>query len=292
MRDVQTIITLIGLVLVSACSFTSTDGLDDQIISTVQPSVIPTLTMPAPTNSPSPSATPSPKPSATPRISVEQLQNAARQVCAQFSSSYLTDCLQPEAYHIYLQGIQAGNDAHTFIVIGDSNSVPAVFMGQYERCCASDLQAIADWFAGSFALSHAIRQNGLTVKDVSRELLAQVVAQNNPSIALLALGSNWAGELDEWVSRYEQIILILINEYKILPVLWTVTDTPHLNVEIRALATQYKLPLVEWAEIGQPYLSPDGVHFTVEGWSVRSRVGLEVLSQLRSMFTDYEKILE
>ncbi|MEK6255904.1 MAG: SGNH/GDSL hydrolase family protein, partial [Chloroflexota bacterium] len=106
-----------------------------------------------------------------------------------------------------------------------------------------------------------------------------------------ALGSNWGGSAEEWANQYDQIILTLMNEYQILPVLWTVSDTPHLNIEIRTLAAKYQLPLVEWASIGIPYLSADGVHFTVEGWTVRSRVGLEVLSQLRNMIESYDRIV-
>jgi hypothetical protein len=62
-------------------------------------------------------------------------------------------------------------------------------------------------------------------------------------------------------------------------------------VEIRALAEKHGLPLVEWAAIGQPYLSQDGVHFTVDGWAFRGSVGLEVLQQLRQQIDLYEGLI-
>lgn len=235
--------------------------------------------------------TPSPEPSPTPGYSLEQLESAQIHVCEEFVSAYLTSCLGLSAYQLYYQGVQSGNDAHRFLVIGDSNSVPAVFMGQYERCCADDFQVVADWYAGSFAYSHALRQNGLSVMDFTPQLLNTEITIHNPSIAFIALGSNWGGGAADWKIRYERIITSLINDHQVLPVLWTVSDTPHLNIEIRSLAEKYQIPLVEWASVGRPYLSPDGVHFTVEGWTVRSRVGLVALSQLQTLINSYESAL-
>lgn len=212
-------------------------------------------------------------------------------VCENFSPKYLTTCLFAVAYQIYALGLGSGNDPQAFIIIGDSNSVPAVFMGHYEKCCYGEYGDTAGWYAGSFAYSHALRQNGLSVKDVTSELLAAEIRKHNPAIAFVALGSNWGGGVDDWAERYERIVHALLEDHLVLPVLWTVTDTPHLNPTIRALAEKYNLPLVEWAAIGQPYLAADGVHFTVPGWSVRSRVGLEVLDQLRGQIEIYDETI-
>ena len=164
-------------------------------------------------------------------------------------------------------------------------------MGHYEKCCYGEYGETADWYAGSFAYAHSLRQNGLSVIDVTDELLAAEIRTQNPAIAFVALGSNWGGRVEDWAERYEHIIVALLEDHLVLPVLWTVSDTPHLNPTIRALAEKYGLPLVEWAAIGKPYLAADGVHFTVEGWTVRSRVGIEVLDQLRVQISLYDEIL-
>jgi len=289
------IIVVFFLVLLSACAVSPTPTFVPQPVT-----LIPTGTntaLPTATVTPEPTATPTPVPSPTAGNSdpfpspLATIEAARTTVCEIFEPKYLIACLSPVAYQTYTLGLGSGNDPQAFIVIGDSNSVPAVFMGHYEKCCYGEYGETADWFAGSFAYAHSLRQNGLSVIDVTDELLAAEIRKHNPAIAFVALGSNWGGGVEDWAERYERILVALLEDHLVLPVLWTVSDTPHLNPTIRALADNYGLPLVEWAAIGQPYLAADGVHFTVEGWSVRSRVGIEVLDQLRMQIASYDLIL-
>lgn len=253
---------------------------------------IPTMTD-TPETTPSPSTTPTSETVLLDGIPVpyETVQAAGAEACKEFVSQYLSSCLTPGAYLTYAAGIESGNNPHAFIVIGDSNSVPAVFMGQYEYCCSGDFGEIAEWFAGSFSYSSSLRINGLSVMDISLDELAQEIRKHNPSLAFIALDSNTGGSAEAWAQRYELVVLALMEDFRVLPVLWTITDMPRLNVMIRSLAEKHGLPLVEWAPIGLPYLSDDGVHFTVEGWTVRSRVGLQVLHQLRGQIMIYDELV-
>jgi hypothetical protein len=243
------------------------------------------------TPEPTPSSTPTPESahSGLDSVPYAAIEAAGAVACKDFVSQYLLGCLSPSAYLTYATGIESGSDPHAFIVIGDSNSVPSVFMGQFEVCCTGDFGEIAEWFAGSFGYSHPMRQNGLSVMDINLKALSLEINKHNPSLAFVALDSNTGGSAEAWAQRYELLVLALIEDFHVLPVLWTITDMPHLNVEIRALAEKLKIPLVEWAPIGQPYLSEDGVHFTVEGWAFRGSVGLEVLHQLRAQIEIYNE---
>jgi len=291
------IIVVFLLFLLSACAVSPTPTIVPQpvtVIPTGTNLALPTATGTSePTSTPTATGTPSPTAGNSDLfpLPLETIEAARTTVCQNFAPKYLISCLTPSAYKIYTLGLQSGNDPQAFIVIGDSNSVPAVFMGHYEKCCYGEYGETADWYAGSFGHAHALRQNGLSVIDVTGELLAAEIRTHNPAIAFVALGSNWGGGVEEWTERYERILVALLEDHLVLPVLWTVSDTPHLNPTIRALAEKYGLPLVEWAAIGQPFLAADGVHFTVEGWSVRSRVGLEVLDQLRVQIEGYDEIV-
>lgn len=289
----KSIITATLLLFATACITLS------EPTATQKPS-IPTP-QPSNTSGPTMTNTPEPTPSSTPTpqngnseimpVTLATVEAAAIQVCEDFSPKFLLGCLSPSAYLTYAAGIESGNNPHAFIVLGDSNSVPAVFMGQYEYCCAGEFGKTAEWFAGSFGYAHSLRQNGLSVMDFSLDLLSQEINQHNPSLAFIALDSNTGGSAEKWAQRYEMVVMALIEDFHVLPVIWTITDMPLLSVEIRAIAEKYGLPLVEWASIGQPYLSEDGVHFTVEGWAFRGSVGLEVLSQLLEQIDLYEGLI-
>ena len=283
------------LIVLSACAVAPTPSFNPQPITLIPAQAITAL--PSATSTPEPTFTLTPTPSPTVGnsdqlpIPLATIEFAQITVCQNFAPKYLVTCLSPAAYQTFVLGVQSGNNPQVFIVIGDSNSVPAVFMGHYEKCCFGEFSETADWYSGSFAYAHPLRQNGLSIKDVIDELLTAEIRNFNPAIAFVALGSNWGGGVDDWAERYEYIVQALLEDHLVLPVLWTVTDTPHLNPTIRSLAEKYSLPLVEWAAIGKPYLSTDGVHFIVPGWTFRSRVGLEVLDQLRTQIELYDEII-
>lgn len=216
--------------------------------------------------------------------------------------------ISPWAVEHYRAGIAAGNLPHVFSVIGDCQSVPAVFLGIY----ASDhyslpeayatLQETIDYFAGSFTADRPGVRDGLSVSAALSPLWAdpQVcnpdespvacdLRINRPSIVFVNLGTNWtSGGSPEKYEYYLRKVVETILLNGSLPILSTKADNIEgdysLNLATVRVAYEYQVPLWNFWRATDHLpghgLQEDGVYLSLEAWDVRNFSGLQVLDKV------------
>ncbi|TAK14826.1 MAG: SGNH/GDSL hydrolase family protein [Anaerolineae bacterium] len=216
--------------------------------------------------------------------------------------------ISQHAVDIYLAGVAAGNDPHSFTVIGDCQSQPEVFFGIYatERYYFGIgydyLQDAVDYFDGSFGRQSAAVEDGLSVASVFSPIWAThpeceggesplgcELRINNPNIAIVSLGTNWKpgaeGTFDELL---RDLVDALLAE-QVLPILVTKADNVEadnlLNQIMAQVAYDYDIPLWNfWRAVqhlpnqGLDTTSSDGlIYLAPEAWDVKSFTGLQTL---------------
>jgi len=212
------------------------------------------------------------------------------------------------AKEIYQQGLLMGNNSHAFSKIGDCQSVPASFMGIYERSgqysFSSEnvgLQETIDYYPGSFGREGEAVRGGFSAATVLSPMWANaevcqpgetpVECENrvhNPSIAFISLEVWFAGRTPEVYENYLRRVIDYNIEQGVLPILATKADNVEgdysINYTIAKLAYEYDLPLWNFWRAVQPLpnhgLDPTdetGFHLNVDGWNMRSLSALEVL---------------
>ena len=132
-------------------------------------------------------------------------------------------------------------------------------------------------------------------------MLACEYRVHNPSIVLIAVGSNDVVNVDGFEDQMRRIIEYTISE-GIVPVLSTKADNlegdHRINIIIAHLAYEYDIPLWNFWLAVQPLsnhgLDPDGVHLTFAGyrfdnpynldraWPSRNLTALQTLDVLRN----------
>ena len=218
---------------------------------------------------------------------------------------------------LYQQGLAQGNNAGAFSKIGDGEIstdwfLTAFDLGEeyYDLGEYQNLKAIIETFSDSFEHKSPAARRGFntnlildaaisdpTLCKVDESPLACELRIQNPSIAVLSLGTNQVHRPEEFEAGMRHILDVLISR-KVLPILSTKGDNlegdHRVNRTIACLAQEYQIPLWNfWAAI-QPLpnhgLQPDLEHLTYSGiidfddsvamrsaWTVRNLTALQVL---------------
>jgi len=221
---------------------------------------------------------------------------------------------------IYKRGLILGRDPHRFSKAGDCESTtgwylsdfdhtpPPYSLGEYEY-----LKTTIDYYAGSFKReSLAVRRGANTSSLLTslwadpaqcqkgESMLACEYRLHNPSIVLIAVGSNDVIGVDNFEAQMRRIIEFTISE-GIVPILSTKADNAEgghkLNLIISGLAYEYDIPLWNFwlalQDLPNDGLDPDGVHLTFAGnlfdnpanmqkaWPWRNLTALQTLDAAR-----------
>jgi hypothetical protein len=226
---------------------------------------------------------------------------------------------------IYQQGLAQGNDPDTFSKIGDGEISTTWFLTDFDLGADyynlgeyQSLSTIIENFQGSFGRNGLAARGGFNTKLILDPSAADPVVCNsgespldcelrvqNPSIAIISLGTNQAHRPEEFEAGMREIVNALLARH-VLPILSTKGDNlegdHRINRTISCLAQEYQIPLWNfWAAI-QPLpshgLQPDLEHLTYYGnsnfsdpialqsaWTVRNLTALQVLEAVWRVVT-------
>ncbi len=220
---------------------------------------------------------------------------------------------------IYRKGLSIGRNPAAFSKIGDCESTPTWFLGDfdlgpkhYDLGPYEDLQEVIDAFPGSFGRISVAARPGFKTSSALSPLWADrkfcaadetpldcEYRLQNPSFAFIMLGTNDVAFVDTYEDNLRRVIESTMAD-GIVPILATKADNlegNHAINEITArLAVEYDLPLWNfWAAVqGLPNngLQEDKVHLTVagsrfgdrramlSGWPVRNLTALQTLQAM------------
>ena len=228
--------------------------------------------------------------------------------------------LSARAIEIYKQGLAMGNDPHSFSIAGDCQSIPGVFLSDYDNPYGYKLDPAfgylkdtINYFKGSFGRDDVTRRGGFTAATILSPLLAdQKVCKpgetpltcefrlHNPSILLITLEVGNPAIAAHYEMYLRQILDQTIK-HGVLPVLATKADVAELgtgvhvmNPIIAKLAYEYDLPLWNFWRSAQPLpnhgIDPtrDGFHLSQDGYHLKSFVALQTLDAIRKAVSSSE----
>jgi hypothetical protein len=231
----------------------------------------------------------------------------------------IPDKLSEKARAIYTLGIDMGRDANVFSKVGDCGGTPSWFLGpfdlgpkDYRLGEYEHLAEVIAYFQGSYGRTSSAVHDGFNAASIlspiraDRELcedgenpLACEYRLNNPSIALIMIGTNDVYHVDEFEGRVRQIIEYTI-EQGILPVIASKPDNLEgdhaINRILYSLALEYELPFWNlwrsFQDLPDKGLQEDGAHITFAapffddeyamqaGWPWRNLTALQTLDFL------------
>ena len=225
--------------------------------------------------------------------------------------------LSARALEIYRQGLQMGNNSNAFSKVGDCQSVPASFLGIYERSGQyyfspeyQGLQETIDHYYGSFGREGEAVRGGFNAATVLSPMWANtqvcqpgetpIQCENrvqNPSVVFISLEVWFAGRTPEVYENYLRRVIEYNLQEGVLPILATKADNVEgdhsINYTIAKLAYEYDLPLWNYWLAVQPLpnhgLDPSdstGFHLNLDGWNMRSFSALQVLDAIRRAADD------
>jgi endonuclease YncB( thermonuclease family) len=213
------------------------------------------------------------------------------------------------ARHIYARGVELGRDPHHFSILGDCQAPQWKLFGRLDWRTYelpeefAYLQPAVDHFEGQWGRNPITVVSGNTVATLFSVYWADPdqcgsdetpvdceIRVNNPSIALLMLGTNWEAEPEEFDTRLRHVVGYLI-ERGILPVLVTKADSYAdsteefpLNEIMAQVAYDYDIPLWNfWLAVQHmPYggLDPDdpwGFHLLPQAFPVKRMTGVQAI---------------
>lgn len=215
------------------------------------------------------------------------------------------------AIEIYQAGLAAGNNPHAFTVIGDCQSQPPVFFGIY----ATDwyyfgagfeyLQEVVDYYPGAFDRQSAAVADGMSVASVFSPLWAThpdcrgnespldcELRINNPSLAIISLGTNWKAGADATFEEHLRRLVAELIAHNVLPILVTKADNVEgdgrLNEIMAEIAYEEDIPLWNfWRAVQHlpnggidPETKGGLIYLLPEAWNVKSFTGVQALDAL------------
>ena len=216
--------------------------------------------------------------------------------------------LSDRARAILRDGIQKGNDIHSFSRIGDCQSEPAVFLGIY----ASDQYSLPPkyptlpetirFFYPSFKRVNATAKQGYGVSTVlstlfndpqmcqkGENLLDCELRRNKPIVAFIAMGTNWQPNSSAKFEQYLRRIVDRLIEDGTLPIIVTKPDNIEgnwlLDQAMSQVAYDYDLPLLNaWRSV--QYLPNHGLqkdltYMVPTAWDERNLAALRTLDVVR-----------
>jgi hypothetical protein len=200
----------------------------------------------------------------------------------------MPDSVKAHIREIYALGQSLGNNPHAFSKLGDSTIEAPYFLsrfdgGDYKLGDYAYLQAVIDYYAGSFARNSVAIRRGLhtwsvldpmwapkPICDPGEHMLACEFRLNKPSVVLIHLGSNDAGIPDSTDKHLREIIDYTLS-MGVIPILATKADRAEgpgniNNNIIRQIASDYNLPLWDYDTVAGTLpgrgLTVDNVHMT------------------------------
>lgn len=225
--------------------------------------------------------------------------------------------LSHRAIEIYLKGIESGNAAQVFAKVGDCGGTPSWFLGSFDLDAEyyslgeyEYLTDVIDYYAGSFERSSLSANPGFNTSAVLSPFWSDRTQCNsdegplqceyrlqNPSVALIMLGTNDQFRVEEFEDAMREIIEYSIEE-GVLPILASKADDlegdGQINEIIYKLALEYEIPFWNfWAAVqalphqGQQEEDPghltwapnrfDNPDYMQAGWPHRNLTALQVL---------------
>lgn len=174
---------------------------------------------------------------------------------------------------IYQLGQTLGNNPQAFSRMGDCDSLPFSFLGDFDKGTEyynlgeyEELAEVVDYFQGSWGHAGVTAHDGYNTATMLSPLWADPdvcqsgetplqceVRTNKPAFMLIALGSNDFGQPDRFETNMRQILEYLIAN-GVVPILGTKADNlegdHRINSLIGQLAYEYELPVWNyWASI-------------------------------------------
>ena len=216
---------------------------------------------------------------------------------------------------VYAQGLQMGNNPASFIKIGDCESTPTWFLGDFDEpdyqiaVDYTSLQPLLDQFQGSFGRTSVAAKSSFSAASVLSPFWADPqqcekgetpldceLRIMNPSISLVTLGTNDVWDEVKFEKNLRQIIEQLLAA-GVVPVLATKADNLEgdhaINAVIAKLAYEYDLPLWNFwlalQDLPDKGLQEDKAHLTwgpnrfddlkvmKRAWPIRNLTALQVL---------------
>lgn len=222
---------------------------------------------------------------------------------------------------IYKLGQEMKNNPNAFSVVGDCESSPSWFLGDFDRGSSyyklepyDNLKSVIDYFQGSFERKNLAVGNGFNTASVLSPFWADPeyclsgespldceVRIHHPSFAFILLGTNDIYNVDIFESNMRKILDRLM-EKGVLPILATKADNldggNQINAIISSLAYEYEIPLWNFwravQDLPSKGLQPDGAHLTwarnyfddskamENAWPWRNLTALQVLDKVLS----------
>lgn len=248
--------------------------------------------------------TPQPSPSLEPQNSTVSVQKTKLIKQTEISPEFLSteiirqnweempvipDKVSDRIIAIYQKGVQLNNNPRSFSVIGDCDSTPSWFLGDFDRGQEyyslgqfAFLDNVINQYKGSFGRESMAVRRGFNSASVLSPLWADQelclpgetplgceIRIHNPSVAFILLGTNDVFDPSKFETNLIEIVEILI-EKGIVPILATKADNlegdNQINSIIARLALEYELPLWNFWKAVQPLpdhgLQKDGAHLT------------------------------
>lgn len=223
---------------------------------------------------------------------------------------------------IHQNGLALGRDSNRFSKAGDCESTTGWYLSTFDTDPPtyyslgeqySYLQPTIDHYAGSFEReSIAVKRGANTASmltsfwadpnfcEAGESMLACEYRVQNPSVALIAVGTNDALGVDNFEEQLRRIIEFTISE-GIVPVLSTKADNAEgdhsINAIVAKVAYEYDIPLWNFWLAVQPLpnhgLQADKIHLTFAGnyfddpfrmeaaWPWRNLTALQILDAVR-----------
>jgi GDSL-like Lipase/Acylhydrolase family len=326
LRQSAPIALAIGVLALLLCACTGPVSVITPTSTPSRPTLAPSATVPAPatataqasatsTLTAQPTATPFPTETATavPPTSPP----TASPTPVDWTTLPIIPTLSATVREIYQRGQALGNDPHAFSKVGDCESSPNWFLGDFDQGPRyyrlgeyTYLDTVIQQYAGSFGRTSLAAKPGFSTgsmldpdwsdpKQCKRKEtpLACEFRVHKPSLVFIMLGTNDVYHLDVFETNLRTIIDYAL-EHGVIPILSTKADNleghGRVNALVARLAHDYHLPLWNFWLAIQPLpnqgLQPDGVHITWKpnrfddpvamtyGWPVRNLTALQTLN--------------
>jgi len=220
---------------------------------------------PIPSETDVPATTTNPPPTITPTYASDSWQELP----------VYPDSVSQRVMDIYLSGQSMGNNPRAFSRMGDCDSLPFSFLGDFDK--GPDyynlgeygyLEGVIKYFQGSWERTGMTAKDGFNTASMLSPLWADPeycesgetplqceVRLNKPSFMLIALGSNDFGQPERFENNMRKILDYLIAN-GVVPILGTKADNlegdHRINSLIGQLAYEYELPVWNFWRAVQP----------------------------------------
>jgi hypothetical protein len=227
---------------------------------------------------------------------------------------------------VYQFGLEQGNDATHFSVIGDCQNVSSYFLSVFEKpdeyslgAEYAYLQPTIDYYQGSYSRVSVAVKGGFNAAAVISPLRADKEVCNpnespldcelriwKPSVVVVSMETWWSQKPEEEYEKYMRKVLDRIIETGAVPIIATKADNLEgdhaINSTVAKLAYEYEIPLWNYWAAVQPLpdhgLSDDGFHLTygrnffddpvrmINAWPWRNLTALQTLDVVRKGLTE------